>query len=51
MNPIFPEAQPYDTYLLIVLASLIVWLNRKDMFTKEGAVTDVIPNQRKVTDG
>jgi hypothetical protein len=51
MNPIFPDAQPYDTYLLIVVASLIVWLNRKDMFTKEGAVTDVIPNQRKVTDG
>ncbi len=44
MNPIFPDAQPYDTYLLIVVASLIVWWNRKDMFSKEGAVTEVIPN-------
>jgi membrane protease YdiL (CAAX protease family) len=51
MNPIFPDAQPYDTYLLIIVASLIVWLNRKDMFTKEGAVVDVIPNQRKVPGG
>ena len=50
MNPIFPDAQPYDTYLLIVVATLIVWWNRKDMFTKEGAVKEVIPH-RKATDG
>lgn len=50
MNPIFPDAQPYDTYLLIVVASLIVWWNRKDMFTKESSITEVMPNQRKVTD-
>lgn len=43
MNPVFPDAQPYDTYLLIVVAALIVWWNRKDMFTKEGSVTEVIP--------
>lgn len=43
MNPVFPDAQPYDTYLLIVVAVLIVWWNRKDMFTKEGSVTEVIP--------
>jgi membrane protease YdiL (CAAX protease family) len=42
MNPIFPDAQPYDTYLLIVVASLIVWWKRKNMFTREGAVTEVI---------
>jgi hypothetical protein len=51
MNPIFPDAQPYETYLLIVVASLIVWWNRKDMFTKEESFTEVIPNQRKVTNG
>ncbi len=50
MNPIFPDAQPYDTYLLIVVASFVVWWNRKGMFTKEGAVTEVIP-YRKATDG
>jgi membrane protease YdiL (CAAX protease family) len=50
MNPMFPDAQPYDTYLLIVVATLIVWWNRKDMLTKEGAVTEVIPHG-KVTAG
>lgn len=43
MNPIFPDAQPYDTYLLIIVASLVVWWDRKSMFTKEGAVTEIIP--------
>ncbi len=43
MNPIFPDAQPYDTYLLIVIAILIVWWKHRDMFTREGAVTEVIP--------
>jgi len=50
MNPIFPDAQPYDTYLLIVVAALIVWWNRKGMFTTEGAVKEVIPHS-KATDG
>ena len=50
MNPVFPDAQPYDTYLLIVVAALIVWRKRKDMFTKESSVKEVIPNQRKATD-
>jgi len=44
MNPIFPDAQPYDTYLLIVVASIVVWWNRKDMFANERSITEVIPN-------
>ena len=43
MNPIFPDAQPYDTYLLILVAFLIVWWKRKEMFTKEDAYKLVIP--------
>ncbi len=46
MNPIFPDAQPYDTYLLIVVATLIVWWNREDMLTTEGAVKEVIPHRK-----
>jgi hypothetical protein len=42
-NPISPDAQPYDTYLFIVVAVLVLWLHRKSMFRKDGAVTDVIP--------
>ena len=50
MNPVFPDAQPYDTYLLIVVAALIVWWNRKSMFTMKGAVIEVIPDG-KTSDG
>ncbi len=50
MNPVFPDAQPYDTYLLIIIATLVVWRNYKDMFTKERAVKAVIPHC-KLTDG
>ena len=50
MNPVFPDAQPYDTYLLIGVASLVVWWNRKDMFTTEGAVTKVIPHRKATED-
>jgi membrane protease YdiL (CAAX protease family) len=46
MNPIFPDAQPYDTYLLTVVAALIVWWKRKDLFAGEGAVTEVIPRPK-----
>jgi uncharacterized protein len=45
MNPIFPDAEPYDTYLFIVTAVLVVWFNRKVMFTKDGAVVEVIPSK------
>jgi membrane protease YdiL (CAAX protease family) len=44
MNPVFPDAQPYDTYILMVVAALIVWWNRKDMFTRKGAIVEVIPD-------
>ncbi len=50
MNPVFPDAQPYDTYLLIGVAFLVVWWNRRDMFTTDGAVTKVIP-RRKAMEG
>jgi uncharacterized protein len=43
MNPIWPDAQPYDTYLLVVITAVVVWLNRKTMFTRSGSVTDVVP--------
>jgi hypothetical protein len=50
MNPIFPDAQPYDTYILIIAAILIVWWNRKNMFTREASVTEAIPSQGKAID-
>ncbi|MEZ5779029.1 MAG: CPBP family intramembrane glutamic endopeptidase [Paracoccaceae bacterium] len=44
-NPIFPDAQPYDTPLFVVLAVAVVWLNRDKMFRRDGAVTRVIPER------
>jgi len=43
MNPIFPDAQPYDTWIIIVIAVIVVLTNRKTMFIKKGAVTTIIP--------
>jgi uncharacterized protein len=41
-NPISPDAQPYDTYLFIVVAVLVVWFHRKSMFSKDGTITEVV---------
>ncbi len=42
MNPIFPDAQPWDSFLFIAAAVVIVWLNRRAMFKTGGGVTDVL---------
>lgn len=38
MNPIWPDAQPYDTYILCFVAFLVVWFNRNDMFNRESGL-------------
>jgi uncharacterized protein len=43
INPIWPDAQPYDMLLFILAAVLVVWLNRTSMFTRADAVTEVVP--------
>lgn len=42
MNPIWPDAQPYDTYIFLVIAACIVWLKRASMFSTDQAVTEVL---------
>jgi uncharacterized protein len=42
-NPMWPDAQPYDTLFFVTAAVLVVWLNRKAMFSRQGNVTEVIP--------
>jgi hypothetical protein len=46
INPVFPDAEPYDTYLFVGAAVLVVLFNRKSMLTKETAVVEVIPARR-----
>jgi membrane protease YdiL (CAAX protease family) len=47
INPFWPDAQPYDTWILVVVAAVVVWRNRKTMFTREGALTEVVPGGRR----
>jgi membrane protease YdiL (CAAX protease family) len=42
MNPIWPDAQPWDSVLFSIAAAIIVWLNRHQMFRKGAGVTDVL---------
>ena len=43
-NPLWPDAQPYDVFFFLATAVMVVWMNRNTMFTKTGAVTEVIPD-------
>jgi membrane protease YdiL (CAAX protease family) len=43
INPFWPDAQPYDTWLLVVVAVVVVWWNRDTMLSRKGAITDVLP--------
>jgi uncharacterized protein len=45
-NPLWPDAQPYDTIFFAAAATVTVWLNRDGMFRRAGAVTSVIPDPR-----
>lgn len=49
-NPLWPDAQPYDTYFFVLAALAVVWINRKSMFSGSDAVTEVIPNQSPTID-
>jgi membrane protease YdiL (CAAX protease family) len=42
MNPIFPDAQPWDSLLVALAAVVIVILNRHTMFKKGAGVTEVL---------
>jgi len=43
INPFWPDAQPYDTWILAAVTVVVVWRNRATMFSRDGGVTQVIP--------
>lgn len=43
INPLWPDAQPYDTWLFVLVAAVVVLLNWDAMFSQRGAVTNVLP--------
>jgi hypothetical protein len=51
MNPIWPDAQPWDNLLFVAAAAIIVWLNRHTMFQRGSGVTDILmPEQETELD-
>ncbi|OOY18754.1 CAAX protease family protein [Thioclava sp. DLFJ5-1] len=47
INPFWPDAQPWDTWILVGVAAIVVWWKRDMMFTREGTVTEVIPGEAR----
>lgn len=47
MNPIFPDAQPWDNLLWIAVAVIVVVLNRRQLFQPGDAITDVLMPEDK----
>jgi len=45
INPLWADAQPFDTYLLVVVAAAVVWLNRDSMLSRSG-ITEVMPSSQ-----
>ena len=49
MNPIWPDAQPWDNLLFAIAAVIIVWLNRRRMFQRGSGVIDILmPEERDI---
>lgn len=44
-NPLWPDAQPYDTVILVFVATIVVWLNRRTMLVSGAGSTMVIPGR------
>ena len=47
MNPIFPDAQPWDNFLFALAAVVIVYLNRRKMFQRGSGVMEVLNSEDK----
>lgn len=45
INPFWPDAQPWDTWILVALTAAVVWWTRETMFGRSGAVTAVVPGE------
>ncbi len=41
-NPVWPDAQPWDNFLIAVIAVIIVWLKRYTMFKRGTGITGVL---------
>ncbi|RYH11531.1 type II CAAX endopeptidase family protein [Tropicimonas sp. IMCC6043] len=49
INPFWPDAQPWDTWILVGVTVVVVWWKRASLFRRGDAVTDVIPSTEPAT--
>ena len=48
INPFWPDAQPYDTWLFLAVAVVVVvWWQRDEMLRRGSGVTEVFPAHRQ----
>ena len=47
MNPLFPDAQPWDNILWIAVAVIVVWLNRGKMFRRGEGAKEVLMSEEE----
>jgi hypothetical protein len=45
INPLWPDAQPFDTYPVVAASILVFVLNRRSMLGRRHAVTEVVPKE------
>jgi membrane protease YdiL (CAAX protease family) len=50
INPVWPDAQPYDTWILVLLAGLVVGWKRAEMFSRRSGCTVVVPTVPREND-
>jgi uncharacterized protein len=46
INPVWPDAQPWDTWILVAIAVVVIWWSRAALFSRGGAVTEVLPGEQ-----
>lgn len=42
-NPLWPDAQPWDTWVFVAAAMVVLWLCRGTMFRRGSGATEVVP--------
>ena len=49
-NPIWPDAQPWDNFLLAAIAVVVVLFKRKQLFNRDYAITNILMSGESETD-
>ena len=49
-GPAWPDAQPWDMYLFVVVAVVVVLVNRKAMLSRDGGATAILTDGRRAGD-